>query len=62
MRQVLWTLWCQDDGQDLVEYSLLLAAIICLTMGFIAFGGQSIKGIVNKGNSQLSAANAIVPG
>jgi hypothetical protein len=57
MRQWLWILWHRDDGQDLVEYSLLLAAIICLTMGFIAFAGQSIKGIVNRSTSQLSVAD-----
>ena len=61
MRQWLWTLWCQDDGQDLIEYTLLLAAVLFLTMGLVGFGGQSIRGIVNKSNSQLSAANLIVP-
>jgi Flp pilus assembly pilin Flp len=62
MRQWLWTLWCQDDGQDVIEYTLLLAAILFLTIGLVAFGGQSIKGIVNRSNSQLSAANDLVPG
>ena len=61
MRQWLWTLWCQDDGQDVIEYTLLLAAVLFLTMGLVGFGGQSIRGIVNKSNSQLSAANQILP-
>ena len=61
MRQWLWTLWRQDDGQDLVEYTLLLAFVIFVTMGLMGFGGQSIRGIVNKSNSQLSAANDLVP-
>lgn len=59
MRLWLWTLWCQDDGQDLVEYTLLLAAVLFLTMGLIGFGGASIRGIVNRSNSQLSAANQV---
>ena len=57
MRQLLRTLCDQDEGQDLVEYTLLLAAVLFLTIGLVGFAGQSIKGIVSKSNSQLSAAN-----
>ena len=60
MRQLLWTLWRQDEGQDLIEYTLLLAFIVFITAGFVGFGGDSIKGIVSKGNSQLAAANESV--
>jgi Flp pilus assembly pilin Flp len=57
MRQLLWTLWRQDDGQDLVEYTLLLVFIVFITAGVVSIGGDSIKGIVSKSNSQISAAN-----
>ena len=62
MRQWLWNLWCQDSGQDLVEYTLLLAFVVFITAGVVSIGGQSIKGITSRSNSQLSAANAQVPG
>jgi Flp pilus assembly pilin Flp len=62
MRQLLWTLCVRDDGQDLIEYTLLLAFIVFITAGVVSIGGQSIKGIVSTSNSQLSAANQQTPG
>jgi Flp pilus assembly pilin Flp len=62
MREWLWTLWCQDCGQDLIEYTLLLAFIVFITAGVVSIGGDSIRGIVSKSNSQISAANEQVPG
>ena len=62
MRQLLWTLWRQDDGQDLVEYTLLLVFIVFITAGVVSIGGDSIKGIVSKSNSQISAANQYAGG
>jgi Flp pilus assembly pilin Flp len=57
MRKLLWTLWRQDDGQDLIEYTLLLAFIVFITAGVVSIGGQSIKGITSTSNSQLAAAS-----
>ena len=62
MRQLLWTLWRQDDGQDLTEYTLLLAFVVFITAGIVSFGGESVKGIVGKTNSQLVAANQFAGG
>ena len=60
MRQWLWTLWRQDGGQDLIEYTLLLAFVVFITAGVVSIGGQSIKGITSKSNAQISAANAYI--
>ena len=57
MQHWLWTLWCQDSGQDLIEYTLLLAFIVFITAGVVSIGGQSIKGITSTSNSQLVAAS-----
>ena len=57
MRQLLWTLWRQDDGQDLIEYTLLLAFVIFIVAGVASIGGSSIKGIVSTSNSQIVAAS-----
>ena len=61
MQYWLWTLWSQDNGQDLIEYTLLVAFVVFITAGVVSIGGQSIAGITSKSNSQISAANAGVP-
>ena len=61
MQYWLWTLWRQDNGQDLIEYTLLLAFVLFVTAGVVSIGGQSIAGITSKSNAQISAANAYVP-
>lgn len=46
-----------DQGQDLVEYSLLLA-FVCLASAALFIGaGTSIAGIWNQANTQLTNAN-----
>jgi len=54
----LSTFWLEDDGQDLIENSLLMAfvALACATIFMGA--GRSIKGIWSTSNSELAAANA----
>ena len=44
--QLLRTLWREEDGQDLIEYTLLVAFIVFVTAGFVGIGTESIKGIV----------------
>jgi Flp pilus assembly pilin Flp len=61
MQYWLWTLWRQDNGQDLIEYTLLLAFVIFVTAGVVSIGGQSIAGITSRSNAQISAANAGLP-
>ena len=62
MTQPLFSFWIDETGQDLIEYSLLLAFFMFVTVALIGFGGQSIKGIVSTSNSQLAAGNALVQG
>jgi Flp pilus assembly pilin Flp len=50
----------RDDGQDLVEYSLLLAFIMFTIIGLSASFSSSIIGIVGVSNSQISYANTMV--
>jgi Flp pilus assembly pilin Flp len=59
--QLLQTLWKDQDGQDMVEYTLLVAFIVFVTAGFVGFGTDSIKGIVNTSTSQIAAANSVIP-
>ncbi len=59
--QLLRTLWREENGQDLTEYTLLVAFIVFVTAGFVGIGTESIKGIVNTSNTQIAAANAVIP-
>jgi Flp pilus assembly pilin Flp len=61
MQLLLRTVWQDEDGQDLVEYTLLVAFIVFVTAGFVGIGTESIKGIVSTSNSQIAAANSIIP-
>jgi Flp pilus assembly pilin Flp len=62
MRQRLWTLWREEDGQDLIEYTLLLVFIVCITAGLFGFGGNSISAIVSVSNNSLARGSQIAAG
>jgi Flp pilus assembly pilin Flp len=54
----LRNLWNEDQGQDLIEYSLLMAFVALASAALFIGAGGSIKGIWGTVNTQLSAANA----
>ncbi len=55
---ILTSLWKDEQGQDLIEYTLLIAFVaLCSAVLFIG-AGSSIQGIWSSTNSQLVAANA----
>ncbi|HEV3330007.1 MAG TPA: hypothetical protein VG096_03435 [Bryobacteraceae bacterium] len=57
MAQRLRYLWREENGQDLIEYSLLIAFLAMACVSFFSMGNSSIAGIVNKSSSQLIAGN-----
>ena len=59
MLRTLLTLWRQDDGQDLIEYTLLITFVVIVTAGVFGIGSTSIQGIVSTSTSQIVAGNAI---
>ena len=50
--------WNDDQGQDLIEYSLLMAFVALASAALFLTAGGSISGIWSSSNSQLTAANA----
>ena len=51
--------FCNDEsGQDLIEYTLLMAFVALASAALFIGAGGSIQGIWTATNSQLSAANA----
>ncbi len=50
--------WNDDQGQDLIEYTLLMAFVALASAALFLGAGGSIKGIWSTSNSQLVAANS----
>ena len=56
--RLLTALWKDEWGQDLIEYTLLLAFVALASAALFIGAGASVQGIWSVTNSQLSAANA----
>jgi Flp pilus assembly pilin Flp len=54
---VLRNLWNDEQGQDLIEYTLLMAFVALASAALFLGAGGSIKGIWSVTNSQLAAAS-----
>jgi len=50
--------WQDEQGQDLIEYTLLMAFVALASAALFLGAGGSIKGIWSTTNSQLTAANS----
>jgi len=56
--QYLKNLWHDEQGQDLIEYTLLIAFLALASAALFIGAGSSIAYIWSTSNSQLAAANA----
>ena len=57
MVELMRNLWNEQDGQDLIEYTLLVS-FVCLASAALFLGeGGSIRGVWSVSNSQLAAAS-----
>jgi Flp pilus assembly pilin Flp len=54
----LRNLWKEEQGQDLIEYTLLMAFVALASAALFLGTGGSIKGIWSSTNSQLVFANS----
>jgi Flp pilus assembly pilin Flp len=59
---VIRNFWNDEDGQDLIEYTLLMAFVALASAALFLGAGGSISGIWTTTNSQLSAANQTASG
>jgi Flp pilus assembly pilin Flp len=50
--------WNNEQGQDLIEYTLLMAFVALASAALFLGAGGSISGIWSTSNSQLAAANS----
>jgi len=49
--------WNDEHGQDLIEYTLLMAFVALASAALFRGAGGSIKGIWSVTNTQLASAN-----
>ena len=57
MFTLLGRLWREKNGQDLIEYSLLIMFIAITCMWFIGAGGPKIRGVWTGANSTVDQAS-----
>jgi Flp pilus assembly pilin Flp len=50
----------EEQGQDLIEYSLLLTFVLFAVAGIFYGYTDSVKGITTTTNSNLAAANSFI--
>jgi Flp pilus assembly pilin Flp len=55
----LQNFWNDEQGQDLIEYTLLMAFVALASAALFLGAGGSIKGIWVTTNNQLSQANSM---
>jgi len=58
MTTLLRNLWNDDQGQDLIEYTLLMAFVALASAALFINAGSSVSKIWNVANTQLSTAAA----
>ena len=56
MISILNSLWRAEDGQDLIEYTLLMAFVALASAALFISSGASVSAIWSTTNSQLDAA------
>jgi Flp pilus assembly pilin Flp len=58
MKTFFASLWHDEQGQDLIEYTLMLAFVALASAALFSTAGTSINVIWSKTNTQLSTAAA----
>lgn len=54
-------LWRDDEGQDLIEYTILLSFVTMTVMGLFMGSGKDVKQVWTVANNQLTVANGQMP-
>jgi Flp pilus assembly pilin Flp len=62
MAETLHKFWREENAQDLVEYTLLMAFVMFTIIGLASGFGSSVAGITSTSNSQITYANSMVNG
>jgi Flp pilus assembly pilin Flp len=60
--QPFYDFWRDEDGQDLIEYSLLITFLAIACMALMTAPQQPVQAMWNKGSNMLVSANTAVNG
>jgi Flp pilus assembly pilin Flp len=55
---MMWNFLRDEQGQDLIEYTLLLAFVALASAALFIGAGSAVSGIWTTANTKLGAANA----
>jgi Flp pilus assembly pilin Flp len=56
MKNTLIRLWKEEEGQDLIEYGLLLVLIALLSVTFVTGIGKALNNVFSNANTILTSA------
>jgi Flp pilus assembly pilin Flp len=62
MEHSLGNFWCEDVGQDMVEYALLLAFVAVAVIGMVGNFTASVSTITSGATSELVCAGSAARG
>jgi Flp pilus assembly pilin Flp len=62
MTQFFRRFWFEEDGQDIIEYSLLITFIAIACMWFVGAGRSSVQSIWTTANNSVAVANVAAGG
>ena len=62
MSQWISRFWLDDNGQDIIEYSLLIMFIAVACIWFVGQGKPSVDSIWTSANNHITVANASANG
>ena len=57
MAAYIHNFWREEEGQDLIEYSLLITFIAIACAAMLGAGRPAVNAIWQNGNNQLQSAN-----
>jgi Flp pilus assembly pilin Flp len=53
MRHVLSQLWCDEEGQDIAEYSVMLAVVLVIVVGTVRLIGANAGNVFSQVGSAI---------
>ncbi len=53
MSEMLRRMWCDDEGQDIAEYAVMLAVILVIVVGTIKLIGSNANNVFSNVASSL---------
>jgi Flp pilus assembly pilin Flp len=56
MTELIRNMWSNDEGQDLIEYALMLTLILLVSVAAIGGIGSKVSAIFTNTNSALNAS------